>query len=147
MNTMSTWKMAGREMDRCGMDEREMGGREMGRRKTLRPASTAGAAASTGIRRARPARIALALAAIAAVALSALGAGRALAAESGEAQRELFKQGAKLWPVYCAQCHNARPGSEFSPAQWNIIMMHMRTQANLPANDARALTEYLKRSH
>jgi hypothetical protein len=26
-------------------------------------------------------------------------------------------------------------------------MMHMRTQANLPASDARAMTEYLKRSH
>ena len=98
-------------------------------------------------RRARPMRMAIGLIAIAPIALLALGAGRALAAASEEAQRELFKQGAKLWPVYCAQCHNARPGSEFSPAQWNIIMMHMRTQANLPASDARALTEYLKRSH
>src|ERR1700686_4506961 len=71
----------------------------------------------------------------------------ALAAESEQQQREMFKLGAKLWPVYCAQCHNARPGSEFSPTQWDVIMMHMRTQANLPANDARAMTEYLKRSH
>jgi mono/diheme cytochrome c family protein len=82
-----------------------------------------------------------------AIVLLALSAGKALAAESEQQQRELFKQGAKLWPVYCAQCHNARPGSEFSPPQWDVIMMHMRTQANLPANDARALTEYLKRSH
>jgi mono/diheme cytochrome c family protein len=97
--------------------------------------------------RARPPRLARGLAALAAIALLALGAGRAAAADNEQAERELFKQGAKLWPVYCAQCHNARPGSEFSPAQWNIIMMHMRTQANLPAQDARALTEYLKRSH
>jgi cytochrome c2 len=83
-----------------------------------------------------------------AIVLLALSAGRALATESEQQQqRELFKQGAKLWPVYCAQCHNARPGSEFSPEQWDVIMMHMRTQANLPAQDARALTEYLKRSH
>jgi mono/diheme cytochrome c family protein len=82
-----------------------------------------------------------------AIALLALSAGRALAADSEQQQRDLFRQGAKLWPVYCAQCHNARPGSEFSPVQWDVIMMHMRTQANLPANDARALTEYLKRSH
>lgn len=84
-----------------------------------------------------------------AIVLIALTAGQALAAADSEQQqqRELFKQGAKLWPVYCAQCHNARPGSEFSPAQWDVIMMHMRTQANLPARDARALTEYLKRSH
>ena len=81
--------------------------------------------------------------------LLALTVGKALAAESEQQQqqRQLFKLGAKLWPVYCAQCHNARPGSEFSPVQWDVIMMHMRTQANLPANDARAMTEYLKRSH
>ena len=82
-----------------------------------------------------------------AIMLLALSAGTALAAESEQQQREMFKLGAKLWPVYCAQCHNARPGSEFSPPQWDVIMMHMRTQANLPANDARAMTEYLKHSH
>ena len=62
-------------------------------------------------------------------------------------QRRLFRAGAKLWPVYCSQCHNARPGSEFAPYQWDAIMMHMRTQANLPAQDARAVLEYLKASH
>ena len=62
-------------------------------------------------------------------------------------QRRLFRTGAKLWPVYCSQCHNARPGSEFAPYQWDAIMMHMRTQANLPAQDARAVLEYLKASH
>jgi mono/diheme cytochrome c family protein len=82
-----------------------------------------------------------------AILLLVLSAGSALAQQDEQEQRALFKEGAKLWPIYCAQCHNARPGSEFSPAQWNIIMMHMRTQANLPANDARALTEYLKHSH
>ncbi len=82
-----------------------------------------------------------------AIVLLVLSAGKALAAENEQQQREMFKLGARLWPVYCAQCHNARPGSEFSPPQWDVIMMHMRTQANRPANDARALTEYLKRSH
>ena len=59
-------------------------------------------------------------------------------------RRKLFREGSKLWPVYCAQCHNARPGSEFAPYQWNVILMHMRTQANLPAQNARAILEYLK---
>ncbi|MGH7838759.1 MAG: hypothetical protein ACREQC_13185, partial [Candidatus Binataceae bacterium] len=49
--------------------------------------------------------------------------------------RKLFVEGAKLWPVYCAQCHNARPGSQFSPAQWDTITMHMRTQSIMPAKD------------
>ncbi len=61
-------------------------------------------------------------------------------------QRELYVTGAKLWPVYCAQCHNARPGSQFSPAQWDAIMMHMRTQSIMPAKDIRAITEFLKRT-
>jgi hypothetical protein len=61
-------------------------------------------------------------------------------------QRELFVTGAKLWPVYCAQCHNARPGSQFSPAQWDAITMHMRTQSIMPAKDIRAITQFLKQA-
>jgi mono/diheme cytochrome c family protein len=68
----------------------------------------------------------------------------AMAEESKAEKRTLFLDGARLWPVYCSQCHNARPGSEFSPAQWDAIMMHMRTQSNMPAKDARAIKEYLK---
>ncbi len=59
-------------------------------------------------------------------------------------KRQLVRRGAKLWPVYCGRCHLARPASEFSPAQWGPIMMHMRSVAETPASDARALTEYLK---
>jgi mono/diheme cytochrome c family protein len=66
--------------------------------------------------------------------------------EQGKEQRELFVTGAKLWPVYCAQCHNARPGSQFSPAQWDAITMHMRTQSNMPAKDMRAIKEFLKQA-
>jgi mono/diheme cytochrome c family protein len=81
-------------------------------------------------------------------AVMALGlsqTGRAEETSKAE-QRRLFREGARLWPVYCSQCHNARPGSEFAPYQWDAIIMHMRTQANLPAKDARAVLEYLKAS-
>jgi hypothetical protein len=61
-------------------------------------------------------------------------------------RQALFLRGAQLWPIYCNTCHNARPGAEFSPTQWRMIMMHMRTQANLPAQDARAVLEYLRSS-
>jgi mono/diheme cytochrome c family protein len=66
--------------------------------------------------------------------------------EQSKEQREMFVTGAKLWPVYCAQCHNARPGSQFSPAQWDAITMHMRTQSNMPAKDMRAIKEFLKQA-
>ena len=64
--------------------------------------------------------------------------------ESKAEKRAMIRLGAKLWPIYCNQCHNARPGSEFAPYQWDQIIMHMRALPNLPAQDARAIVEYLK---
>jgi mono/diheme cytochrome c family protein len=66
------------------------------------------------------------------------------AGEQAPEQKQQFIEGAKLWPVYCAQCHNARPGSQFSPAQWDAITMHMRTLSNMPAKDMRAIKVFLK---
>jgi mono/diheme cytochrome c family protein len=66
------------------------------------------------------------------------------AEEQAPEHRQLFVEGARLWPVYCAQCHNARPGSQFSPAQWDAITMHMKTLSNMPAKDMRAIKEFLK---
>ena len=59
-------------------------------------------------------------------------------------RRHLIIKGAKLWPIYCNQCHNARPPGEKAPYEWDQEIMHMRTLGNLPASDARALVEYLK---
>ncbi|MGA9725145.1 MAG: hypothetical protein WBQ86_22010 [Candidatus Binatus sp.] len=60
--------------------------------------------------------------------------------------RRLFREGAKLWPVYCDACHNARPGSEKAPYEWDQIMMHMRTLGNIPPEDTEAILVYLKGS-
>ena len=59
-------------------------------------------------------------------------------------KRQLFREGAKLWPLYCNTCHNARPGAEKAPYEWDQIIMHMRTLGNVPPNDVRALLVYLK---
>ena len=59
-------------------------------------------------------------------------------------KKQLFREGAKLWPLYCNTCHNARPGSEKAAYEWDQIIMHMRTLGNLPPQDERALLEYLK---
>jgi hypothetical protein len=82
-----------------------------------------------------------------AIMLSSLVLQPCRASEPSMEQRKLFREGARLWPVYCAQCHNARPGSQFAPYQWDVILMHMRTQANLPSRNARAILEYLKAGH
>lgn len=95
-------------------------------------------------------------AAAALLAALAMPAPRARAAQSGESaaaaaaaqakaeHAKLFLRGAKLWPIYCNTCHNARPGSDFSPDEWQMIIMHMRTQANLPERDAKAILVYLQ---
>lgn len=64
--------------------------------------------------------------------------------EDQQRHLELFRKGAKLWPIYCNHCHNARNPSEFAPYQWDMIIMHMRTMENLTPADADAILEYLK---
>lgn len=59
-------------------------------------------------------------------------------------RRRLILEGAKLWPIYCNQCHNARPPGEKAPYEWEQEIMHMRMLDNMPADNARALLEYLK---
>jgi len=59
-------------------------------------------------------------------------------------RRRLILKGAKLWPIYCNQCHNARTPGEKAPYEWDQEIMHMRTLSGMPADDARALVEYLK---
>ena len=67
-----------------------------------------------------------------------------LRADDEAGRKALVRQGARLWSPYCGACHNARPPAERSPAEWDTIMMHMRVRANLPAQDSRALLEFLK---
>lgn len=83
---------------------------------------------------------------IAIVLLGTLSTGLRAAEQPGMTQekKELFRRGARLWPVYCNYCHKARPASEFSPPKWETIMLHMRVRANLPAEDARAIRAYLE---
>jgi len=69
---------------------------------------------------------------------------RAAAEDQTPEQRQQLIEGAHLWSIYCNQCHNARPGSQFSPAQWDAITMHMKTLSNMPAKDMRAIKEFLK---
>ena len=87
---------------------------------------------------------------IAAVLLVMVFAGLPQTGRAGEdadakaEQRALFRQGARLWPNTCGNCHKARPAGERSPAEWEIIMMHMRARANLPARHSDAILQYLQ---
>lgn len=78
--------------------------------------------------------------ALAVVAISAVAHGE----EATRERKALVRQGARQWGAACGTCHNARPAAERTPAEWDTLMLHMRVRANLPAEDARALLEYLK---
>ena len=51
--------------------------------------------------------------------------------------------GVQLWADNCSRCHNARSPTEFTPNQWNTIMLHMRIQGGLTGQEAKAVQEYL----
>lgn len=53
----------------------------------------------------------------------------------------------KLWAQTCTRCHNSRPATSFSDAQWEVILRHMRVRANLTGPEARAITEFLKEAN
>lgn len=85
----------------------------------------------------------------AAAALVACGAPRpqggalAASAESREPVKAAALGRAELWGLHCARCHNLRPRAEYSPAQWAVVVNHMRVVADMPGEDYRALLEYL----
>ncbi len=51
---------------------------------------------------------------------------------------------AELYAIHCNRCHPERYAPERTPAQWQTILLHMRTRANLPADQARAILKYLQ---
>lgn len=81
------------------------------------------------------------------LALLAIGSicSAASADEMSKAEkRQLILRGSKLWGMYCNQCHNARPQGEKAPYEWSQEILHMRTLGNIPAENARAILEYLR---
>ena len=52
--------------------------------------------------------------------------------------------GARIWRMTCARCHNLRPVPEFAAEQWPIIVSHMRTRADLTKSDAEAVATFLQ---
>jgi len=54
------------------------------------------------------------------------------------------KGGAELWAENCVRCHNIRSPSSYSPAQWEVVMMHMRVRANLTPEEHKKILEFLK---
>jgi hypothetical protein len=43
-----------------------------------------------------------------------------------------------------ALCHSMRSPSNYSPAQWEVVMMHMRVRVNLTPEERKKILEFLK---
>ncbi len=54
------------------------------------------------------------------------------------------KEGAEVWADNCMRCHNIRPLTSYSDAQWEVVVHHMRVRANLTAVEHKAIVEFLK---
>jgi hypothetical protein len=52
--------------------------------------------------------------------------------------------GEELWSNNCMRCHNIRPPTMYSDAQWDVILHHMRLRANITGQEQRAILEFLK---
>ena len=83
------------------------------------------------------------------ISLGLFLAGLLLAGAIGCASSMPIKQkpGAMLWGENCGRCHNVRTPADYSDAQWDVAVMHMRTRANLTAIEAQRIVEFLKSSN
>src|SRR5262249_6984760 len=52
--------------------------------------------------------------------------------------------GAELYAMHCNRCHPERYATERTQEQWQTILLHMRTRATLPAQQARTILKYLQ---
>ena len=55
--------------------------------------------------------------------------------------------GGEMWSTICGQCHNLRPPSEFSDAQWAVAVHHMRVRAPLTGNQQEEILRFLQASN
>ena len=77
---------------------------------------------------------------------SILGLAISVVSPSAEEKGGDFARGAKYYADNCGRCHNPRAPVEHRPREWSIVMPHMRIVAGLPAQQARDIEEFLRRS-
>jgi hypothetical protein len=79
-----------------------------------------------------------------AIALTLSIVSASAAPRDGKGTAEEGPDAAKLWSQNCTRCHNMRPATSFSDAQWDTIVHHMRVRGNLTGSESRAIAEFLK---
>ncbi len=56
------------------------------------------------------------------------------------------KPGAQLWAENCTRCHNLRSPTDFTPAQWSMVVHEMRIRAGLTGEEQRRILAFLQSS-
>jgi hypothetical protein len=65
-------------------------------------------------------------------------------AEKGAKTEKKKLTGNELYSIHCSRCHPERYPTEWNPAHWKTLMLHMRVRANLPAAQAKTILKYLQ---
>jgi hypothetical protein len=68
----------------------------------------------------------------------------ALPPKKAEKKLEKKLSGSELYALHCNRCHPERYAPERTADQWKTILLHMRTRANLPAAQAKAILQFLQ---
>jgi len=55
--------------------------------------------------------------------------------------------GGAMWSRRCGQCHNLRPPSDYSDAQWAVALHHMRVRVPLTGEEQRDILSFLQTSN
>lgn len=71
----------------------------------------------------------------------------ALAQDQQRPDPAQIARGSVAWSNHCQRCHNLRSPSELNDAEWNVAVTHMRVRANIPGQQARDITAFLKSSN
>lgn len=53
-------------------------------------------------------------------------------------------RGARVYSTTCGRCHNLRPATERTDAEWVTIVAQMRARATMSRSDARAVLSFLQ---
>ena len=54
------------------------------------------------------------------------------------------ESGAQIWAENCMRCHQLRSPSQYTPAQWGIIVQYMRLRAGLTGTQAKKVLAFLQ---
>ena len=86
-------------------------------------------------------------ASLAVVAAIAYAVASVAFAKDSEPRPKKKLTGEQLYAINCNRCHAERYATERTDAQWKTIMLHMRTRAQIPAEDAKAILKYLQENN